>query len=401
MRLIIKEKKSLVTEVSKANPVDVLTKIAVKSIVDLLTLNPPTEDKKIAPVFNFRKELEGLKRESPKYNKFNIENLYLDYYGASGFTSKFGSAGVYVHKKVASGGVSSDKNDIYIYFEPPYRFAELQMYKEIKKGKGQSKEIFDRELEKAKNSKQPFFSKSMKPPEYTKSRTANAENLRMYANGLQNRPYHTEENILSGIEGRKAKGRIYNWLMSKTDALRSSFSTIGHELRHSYQFGNEPFRKQLNAFDARGLRQLELRDRFYQTDNSEKKEIDSSIPGQVMTTYYYYTSPIEIDARLTQYRKAKKQMPEKSYFDIIFKDEKAIVDSLNARPTFREVIDLATKEMKSKAMFLILNQIKKQDKKIFESDPRFEEELQKAFAEIKETLNDERFIKAKKFGSPQ
>ena len=37
------------------------------------------------------------------------------------------------------------------------------------------------------------------------------------------------------------------------------------------------------------------------------------------------------------------------------------------------------------------------DKKIFESDPRFEEELQKAFAEIKETLNDERFIKAKKF----
>lgn len=386
MKLIIKEKKTLVTEVSKANPVDVLTKIAVKSIVDLLTLNPPVEDAKIQPVFNFRKELERLKRESPKYNKFKIENLYLDYYGSSTLTNKFGAAAVYVSEK-----------DIYIYFEPPYRFNEIKMYNEIKKGKGQSREIFERELEKAKNSKQPFFNRNMKPPEYTKSKTANEENLRMYAKGLQMRPYHTEENIISGIEGGKAKGRIYNWLMSKTDALRSAFSSISHEIRHSYQFGNEAFRKQLKAFDARGLRQLELRDRFYQNDNYEKKEIDRSIPGQVMTSYYYYTSPIEIDARLTQYRKAKKQMPEKSYFDIIFKDEKAIVDSLNARPTFKEVIDLATKEMKSKAMFLILNQIKMQDKKIFESDPRFEEELQKAFAGIKETLNDERFIKAKKF----
>ena len=64
MKLIIKEKKALVTEVSKANPVDVLTKIAVKSIVDLLTLNPPVEDAKIQPVFNFRKELERLNRSS-------------------------------------------------------------------------------------------------------------------------------------------------------------------------------------------------------------------------------------------------------------------------------------------------------------------------------------------------
>ena len=118
-----------------------------------------------------------------------------------------------------------------------------------------------------------------------------------------------------------------------------------------------------------------------------------------MTSYYYYTSPIEIDSRLTQYRKAKKQDPEKSYFDIIMKDEKSRVDSLNAVPnySFRFTEQIATKEMKSKALYLILNQIKKQDNKIFNSDPRFEEELQKAFAEVKEVLSDPRFIKAKNF----
>lgn len=403
MRLILKEKKALVTEESKANPVDVLTKIAIKCIVDQIVLNPPVEKPEVVPVGRFLRELRALQDSSPKYKKFKIgwqkedgekkvgkgDGLYLDYYGASRMTTKFGSSGIYVGEK-----------DIYIYYEPHYSLQELEMYKEIKKGKGQAKETFEKELEKAKLSKNSSLNRGMTPPEYTRSKTANKENLSMYSKRLEVKPYYTEENVLSIFEGGKAKGHVYNWIMSKSRELGNAFSILAHELRHSYQFGNEAFRKQLEAFDARKLRQLELNDRFYQTNDLKKDEYDSPVAGQVMSYYYYYTSPIEIDARLTQYRKAKKQRPEKSYFDIVFEKEKTIVDSLNAAPSFRNIIDLATKEMKSKAMFLILNQISKQDKKIFESDPRFAQELQKAFAEVKETLNNSRFIKEKKFGYP-
>jgi hypothetical protein len=388
MKIVLREKQNLVTEASKANPIDVLTKVAIKSIVNQLVLNPPFDERGVVEIYGFRKELERLKSASSKYDNFKIEHLYLDYYGVSGLTSEYGAKGIY----------ASDK-DIYVFFKPPYTENELEMYKEFKKGKGQSKEKFEKDLEAAKNSKDSFINRTMQPPEYAISKTANKENLRMYSKRLQMRPYYTEESVISGIEGRKAKGRIYNWLMSKYNLLSSAFSIIAHELRHSYQTGHQKFHKQLHSYDPRGLRQLELDSKFYQMNDYAKEKFDVPKTGQVMTSYYYYTSPIEIDSRLTQYRKAKKQDPEKSYFDIIMKDEKSRVDSLNAVPnySFRFTEQIATKEMKSKALYLILNQIKKQDNKIFNSDPRFEEELQKAFAEVKEVLSDPRFIKAKNF----
>jgi hypothetical protein len=62
----------------------------------------------------------------------------------------------------------------------------------------------------------------------------------------------------------------------------------------------------------------------------------------------------------------------------------------------KKVGKLPEQELRTKMMILFLDQFKKQDRKLFESDPRFAQELENAKTQLSQIQNDPSFVEARK-----
>jgi hypothetical protein len=403
MKIVIKKQ---LTEASRRNISSTIASRLIKKAAHAIARSNFTDPIRL----DITEEMEELKKSSSKFD-LKLKQLRIEFYG----DWEFGP----------NGWATSD----YVALRFPRLFNAMEQTAYTKALKKQdTEESFKKRLQKVydkKAAKNASYSRDGKPspdflekeskkfPAFTKVREINDRNIEIYEKFYSAIKYTTPEEVDMNLKiinpgfSNEKLGIVYKYLLKpgKSGTLHSIYSTLIHELKHSRQYKSKEFLKSL--FQDKSY--LSLPTDFYAPLRRDFKDWKYTVDKFVnpIDTFYYFSRPIEVDARISQYRVdfslLKKEDPatagEKIYDRIIPQETINAKAALTAQvkpfnSELHKYIDVMKSEILSKQMYQFLYQLSKTEKNIFNSNPKFEELLQYYSSKVDEVESKIQQIKA-------
>lgn len=286
---------------------------------------------------------------------------------------------------------------IMLYISYGYNQRQFDIYKEIVDGKKKADQAkFEVEVEKTfESNKTKKGYRANTKPEFTISPTVNKENLSQMKKAfpMYTSPKDVEEIINKCKPGSQTKKIFFYKEIGK---LSDTFSTIVHEIAHAKQYQNaagEPYTARMNQLNSYFLEEnLPMMTLFHYTSTREY-DFQPFSRATDLGKFFYYSRPIEIDARLKEARlfyrnkvKENRETAGNELFEYIKKKEERFVQTITVRSYF-QTDELATEELRAKCLHQVYYQISKDAKDIFSKSPYFQVELDKWKSKVDEINN--------------
>lgn len=285
---------------------------------------------------------------------------------------------------------------ILLYVSFGYSKHQFDIYKEIVSGKKKpDQQKFDEQVNKIyeENKLKKGYRANTKP-EFTLSATINKENLSQMKKAFP--MYISAANVEALINkctagSKEKKIHFYKEFAKITEV----FSTVMHEVAHAKQYqtvgdDSSPRINQLNSYFLE--ENLPLMTLYHYVSGREYDSQPFS-RNTDLGKFFYYSRPIEIDARLKEARlfyrnkvKENKETAGNDLFEYIKKKEEKFVETIIVRAYYK-TDELATQELRAKCLHQVYYQISKDAKDIFSKSPLFKVELEKWKSTVEDLNN--------------
>jgi len=414
MKLIITERK--IEEVSRKNIVDTLSDKLKKFVKDIIVGNNINiSQKKTDSYYTIEIDvtplIDNLKKISPKFS-VPLKKIVID------------PSITYMDFSTEAPGYFSDGAQmIYVRMNLGITPTEHEIYKEVTSGKKKADPVkFQEELEKilkkkydseSEKSKKKVlympsfedFKKRLAIPEFTQSNTVNKENLKLLESASAAQ-LKSAEFVEKAIKKCTPNSPERHAIINKAfERIGDKFSTLVHEVGHAKQYNRDrdketdpeksPRVSQLNSFVANFDRKTKkfISNKFampimqlYSYTNN--RFFDATDKRDDFERFFYFSRPIEIDARLKEarlkynfLRKEDKETAALKLFEYIKKTEEGFAKRINIR-AYYQTDELATEELQTKYLYNFYYLMKEDAKDIFSLTPLFQEELDTLKAKV-------------------
>jgi hypothetical protein len=401
MKIVLK--KNSLQEASKRNITSTLSTLIVRKAAHALSKEAEwTPGKRI--VVDISEDVQNLIGTSKKFNKIkNLKNLVLNlkdyFYSDSSGSANSETITLNLPEIFLAGGFDKEIYDLITKKQKPT--SEEEFNQQVQKA---TEDMYEKHVKKYPNtSLQQFIQYSVGKyrPKYTPYRKINDKNIARYKKDQLVYFYITNEKIKEVMDekepGPKRIGRYYNALKSANTEQKVSriLSTISHEGTHVRHLTVDKYEKYLQSlFQDKSY--LLLSDRMYDSKILPYEKIKSSGKNMI-GNFHYLSRPIEIDARIAEYRllfqnlkqENSKTAPEQLFNDILKRETLLGVSYINQN---MNVIDphsnLRTEEMRTKCLYQFFYQMSKTHPEIFNSTPEFSQKLEELSAKVDQINSD-------------
>jgi len=296
-------------------------------------------------------------------------------------------------------------NMIFVYIPFGYDGEDFKDYLALKKKKpdqAKFEEAVDKQIEKNKASKSY---KSNQRPKFSLAASVNKFNLEQVKKDFpiyKNAEEANERMSRCKPNSPERNKYIYAALGKTTDA----FSTLFHEMAHGKQYNVTGREKELFKKPDTDMshRVLQLNTHFLDENlpsmsmnnyvsNIAAFQLDPGSRETALGKFFYFSRPLEIDARLKEerlfYRNKRKESPEtaaEELFDHVKKREERYASTIQVSAYFK-TDEAATEELRNKYLHQYYHQMSVDAKDLFSLNPKFQEELEKYKTKVEEINN--------------